>query len=53
MRISPEILYITFTVVDSALMVVDAVKGVERTIKLMNVCRLIDTLIVTFMNKFD
>ena len=46
--------YRTLTAVDSALMVVDAVKGVEdRTIKLMNVCRLRDTPIVTFMNKFD
>ncbi|MDE4980437.1 GTP-binding protein, partial [Francisella tularensis subsp. holarctica] len=42
------------TAVDSARMVVDAVKGVEdRTIKLMNDCRLRDTPIVTFMNKFD
>ncbi|AHB98925.1 peptide chain release factor 3 [Francisella orientalis] len=46
--------YRTLTAVDSAVMVVDAVKGVEdRTIKLMNVCRLRDTPIVTFMNKFD
>ncbi len=46
--------YRTLTAVDSALMVVDAVKGVEdRTIKLMGVCRLRDTPIVTFMNKFD
>ena len=46
--------YRTLTAVDSALMVVDAVKGVEdRTIKLMNVCRLRDTPIITFMNKFD
>ncbi|MDE4982326.1 GTP-binding protein, partial [Francisella tularensis subsp. holarctica] len=46
--------YRTLTAVDSALMVVYAVNGVEdRTIKLMNVCRLRDTTIVTFMNKFD
>lgn len=53
MRISPKIL-IELNAVNSALMVVDAVKGVEdRAIKLMNVCRLRDTPIVTFMNKFD
>lgn len=35
-------------------MVIDAAKGVEaQTIKLLNVCRLRDTPIVTFMNKYD
>ena len=42
------------TAVDSALMVIDGAKGVEdRTIKLMNVCRLRDTPIITFVNKLD
>jgi len=46
--------YRTLTAVDSALMVIDAVKGVEtRTIKLMEVCRLRDTPIMTFINKLD
>jgi len=46
--------YRTLTAVDSALMVIDAAKGVEeRTIKLMNVCRLRDTPIMTFINKLD
>lgn len=46
--------YRVLTAVDSALMVVDAAKGVEaRTIKLMEVCRLRNTPIVTFINKFD
>ncbi|MCC7412808.1 MAG: peptide chain release factor 3 [Gammaproteobacteria bacterium] len=46
--------YRTLTAVDSALMVIDAAKGVEeRTIKLMEVCRLRDTPIVTFINKLD
>lgn len=46
--------YRTLTAVDSALMVIDAVKGVEtRTIKLMEVCRLRDTPIITFVNKLD
>jgi len=37
-----------------ALMVIDAAKGVEaQTIKLLNVCRLRNTPIVTFMNKYD
>ncbi|TNC95236.1 MAG: peptide chain release factor 3, partial [Gallionellaceae bacterium] len=40
--------------VDSALMVIDAAKGVEaQTIKLLNVCRMRNTPIVTFMNKMD
>lgn len=46
--------YRTLTAVDSALMVIDGVKGVEaRTIKLMEVCRLRTTPIITFINKFD
>ena len=46
--------YRTLTAVDSALMVIDAAKGVEeRTIKLMDVCRLRDTPIMTFINKMD
>lgn len=46
--------YRTLTAVDSALMVIDGAKGVEeRTIKLMEVCRLRDTPILTFINKFD
>src|SRR3954452_19910098 len=43
--------YRTLTAVDSALMVIDCAKGVEnRTIKLMEVCRLRDTPIMTFIN---
>lgn len=46
--------YRTLTAVDSALMVIDAAKGVEdRTIKLMDVCRLRATPIMTFINKLD
>ncbi|MBK1722659.1 peptide chain release factor 3 [Thiocystis violacea] len=46
--------YRTLTAVDSALMVIDVAKGVEeRTIKLMDVCRLRDTPILTFVNKLD
>jgi len=46
--------YRVLTAVDSALMVVDGAKGVEeRTIKLMDVCRLRDTPIFTFVNKMD
>jgi peptide chain release factor 3 len=46
--------YRVLTAVDSALMVIDAAKGVEaQTIKLLNVCRLRHTPIVTFMNKYD
>src|SRR6056300_279500 len=46
--------YRTLTAVDSALMVIDVAKGVEeRTIKLMDVCRLRDTPILTFINKLD
>ena len=46
--------YRTLTAVDSALMVIDCARGVEeRTIKLMEVCRLRDTPIFTFINKLD
>jgi peptide chain release factor 3 len=46
--------YRTLTAVDSCLMVIDAAKGVEdRTRKLMEVTRLRDTPIITFMNKLD
>jgi len=46
--------YRTLTAVDSVLMVIDGAKGVEdRTIKLMDVCRLRDTPIFTFINKMD
>jgi len=46
--------YRTLTAVDSALMVIDCARGVEeRTIKLMEVCRLRDTPIMTFVNKLD
>ena len=46
--------YRVLTAVDSTLMVIDAAKGVEnQTIKLLNVCRLKKTPIITFMNKYD
>ncbi len=46
--------YRVLTAVDSALMVIDSVKGVEtQTRKLMDVCRLRDTPIMTFINKLD
>jgi peptide chain release factor 3 len=46
--------YRVLTAVDSALMVIDAAKGVEaQTIKLLDVCRMRNTPIVTFMNKMD
>ncbi len=46
--------YRVLTAVDSALMVIDCAKGVEeRTIKLMEVCRLRDTPIMGFVNKLD
>ncbi len=46
--------YRTLTAVDSVLMVIDGAKGVEdRTIKLMDVCRLRDTPILSFINKMD
>lgn len=46
--------YRVLTAVDAALMVIDAAKGVEaQTIKLLDVCRLRNTPIVTFINKMD
>jgi peptide chain release factor 3 len=46
--------YRTLTAVDSVLMVIDGAKGVEdRTIKLMEVCRMRDTPILSFINKLD
>ena len=46
--------YRTLTAVDAALMVIDGAKGVEpRTKKLLEVCRLRDTPILTFINKLD
>lgn len=46
--------YRTLTAADSAIMVLDAAKGVEpRTLKLIEVCRLRDIPIVTFINKMD
>ena len=46
--------YRTLTAVDSALMIIDGAKGVEpRTIKLMEVCRMRHTPIMTFINKMD
>lgn len=46
--------YRVLTAVDSALMVIDAARGVEaQTIKLLNVCRMRNTPIITFMNKLD
>ena len=46
--------YRTLTAVDAALMVIDAAKGVEeRKIKLLEVCRLRNTPIITFINKMD
>ncbi|MCL2831027.1 MAG: peptide chain release factor 3 [Betaproteobacteria bacterium] len=46
--------YRTLTAVDSAVMVIDSVNGVEaQTIKLLNVCRLRATPIITFINKLD
>jgi peptide chain release factor 3 len=46
--------YRTLTAVDSAVMVIDAAKGIEaRTRKLFQVCRLRDIPIVTFINKMD
>jgi peptide chain release factor 3 len=46
--------YRTLTAVDSAVMVIDAAKGIEaRTLKLIEVCRLRDIPIITFINKMD
>jgi peptide chain release factor 3 len=46
--------YRTLTAVDSAVMVLDAAKGIEeQTRKLFEVCRLRDVPIITFANKLD
>ena len=46
--------YRVLTAVDAAVMVIDAAKGVEaQTIKLLEVCRLKNTPIITFINKMD
>jgi peptide chain release factor 3 len=46
--------YRTLTAVDSAVMVLDAAKGIEaQTLKLFEVCRLRDIPIITFINKMD
>jgi peptide chain release factor 3 len=46
--------YRVLTAVDAAVMVIDAAKGVEeQTIKLLEVCRLRSTPIITFVNKMD
>ncbi len=46
--------YRTLTAVDSAVMVIDAARGIEaRTRKLFEVCRLRDIPIITFINKLD
>ncbi|HEX2525311.1 MAG TPA: peptide chain release factor 3 [Geminicoccus sp.] len=46
--------YRTLTAVDSAVMVIDAAKGIEtQTLKLFEVCRMRDVPIMTFINKMD
>jgi peptide chain release factor 3 len=46
--------YRTLTAVDSAVMVIDAARGIEaQTLKLFEVCRLRDVPIITFVNKLD
>src|SRR5882672_4384593 len=46
--------YRTLTAVDSAIMVIDAARGIEeQTLKLFEVCRLRDVPIITFVNKLD
>ena len=46
--------YRVLSAVDSALMVIDAAKGVEaRTIKLLEICRLRNTPVLTLINKLD
>ncbi len=46
--------YRTLTAVDSAIMVIDAARGIEsRTRKLFEICRLRDIPIITFVNKMD
>src|SRR4026209_1274883 len=50
----PDHTYRTLTAVDSAIMVIDAARGIEaRTLKLFEICRLRDIPIVTFINKMD
>ncbi len=46
--------YRTLTAVDSVVMIIDCVKGVEiQTEKLMNVCRMRSTPVISFINKLD
>jgi peptide chain release factor 3 len=46
--------YRTLTAVDSAIMVIDAARGIEaRTLRLFEICRLRDIPIITFVNKMD
>ncbi len=46
--------YRTLTAVDSVILVVDSVKGVEaQTERLMEVCRMRDTPVIVFVNKMD
>ncbi len=46
--------YRTLTAVDSAIMILDAAKGIEsQTRKLFEVCRLRDVPLITFINKMD
>ena len=46
--------YRTLSAVDSVILVVDSVKGVEeQTRKLMEVCRMRHTLVMIFINKMD
>ena len=46
--------YRTLTAVDSVILVIDCVKGVEeQTEKLMNVCRMRNTPVIVFINKLD
>ena len=46
--------YRTLTAADSAVMVLDAAKGIEpQTLKLFEVCRMRDIPIITFINKMD
>ncbi len=46
--------YRVLTAVDSAIMVLDTAKGIEKqTLKLFEVCRLRDMPIITFINKMD
>jgi peptide chain release factor 3 len=46
--------YRTLTAVDSVILVIDCVKGVEeQTRKLMQVCRMRNTPVIVFINKLD